>query len=79
MLERYARAAKVLADLRYEPFPDIGRAIPELTALAHPLAQPWVSGPLLPPPGGEVTAGNSTECEGGDLNPYGNNPASTSS
>jgi hypothetical protein len=79
MLERYARAAKVLADLRYEPFPDISRAIPELAALAHPLAQPWFSGPLLPETSGEETAGKHSECEGGDLNPYGNNPASTSS
>lgn len=30
MRARYARAARVLADLRYDPFPDISRAIPEL-------------------------------------------------
>ena len=30
MVERYNRAARMLADLRYDPFPDISRAIPEL-------------------------------------------------
>jgi hypothetical protein len=30
MRARYARAARVLMDLKYEPFPDISRAIPEL-------------------------------------------------
>jgi integrase len=30
MRERYARAARTLADLNYAPFPDISRAIPEL-------------------------------------------------
>ncbi|HMI85118.1 MAG TPA: tyrosine-type recombinase/integrase [Polyangiaceae bacterium] len=78
MLERYARAAKVLADLRYEPFPDISGAIPELAALSHPLSQPWISTGLPEGAGGEVTAENQRECEGGDLNPYGSNPASTS-
>jgi hypothetical protein len=31
MVERYNRAARTLADLKYEPFPDITGAIPELT------------------------------------------------
>jgi hypothetical protein len=30
MRERYERQARTLADLRYEPFPDVSRAIPEL-------------------------------------------------
>jgi integrase len=30
MRERYERQARTLADLNYEPFPDISRAIPEL-------------------------------------------------
>lgn len=30
MIRRYERQARVLADLRYEPFPDISAAIPEL-------------------------------------------------
>ncbi len=32
MLERYTRMAVSLADLRYEPFPDVTMAIPELAA-----------------------------------------------
>jgi hypothetical protein len=31
---RYKRAARSIADLTYEPFPDISRAIPELAQLA---------------------------------------------
>jgi integrase len=31
MMNRYDRGARVLADLQYEPFPDISAAIPELT------------------------------------------------
>ena len=30
MRARYARAARTLADLKYQPFPDVSRAIPEL-------------------------------------------------
>jgi len=33
MRDRHARAARVLADLRYAPFPDVGGAIPELQEL----------------------------------------------
>lgn len=31
IMRRYARAARVLEDLRYEPFPDISTAVPELS------------------------------------------------
>jgi hypothetical protein len=30
MRGRYARAARTLQDLSYQPFPDIGEALPEL-------------------------------------------------
>ncbi|MES1185119.1 MAG: hypothetical protein ABUL60_15005, partial [Myxococcales bacterium] len=30
MRARYARAARTLADLSYDPFPDLAKAIPEL-------------------------------------------------
>jgi integrase len=33
MRARYARAARTLADLKYEPFPDVSKAIPELEKL----------------------------------------------
>lgn len=32
MMRRYDRGARMLADLRYEPFPDLASAIPELSA-----------------------------------------------
>jgi len=31
MMERYDRGARTLADLKYEPFPDLSKAIPELS------------------------------------------------
>ncbi len=31
MLQRYSRAVRTLQDLRYEPFPDISKAVPELS------------------------------------------------
>jgi hypothetical protein len=31
MMDRYDRGARLLADLKYEPFPDITSAIPELS------------------------------------------------
>jgi hypothetical protein len=34
MRSRYARQARMLADLRYEPFPEVHDAAPELAALA---------------------------------------------
>jgi integrase len=79
MIDRYNRAAAVLADLHYVPFPDISRAIPELAQLSPELSPPPSEGPVPGGTGGEGTAGKHSECEGGDLNPYGNNPASTSS
>ncbi len=39
MINRYDRGAQTLADLDYEPFPDISRAIPELAALPQELPQ----------------------------------------
>jgi len=33
MRARYARAARVLADLKYEPFPSLEKSIPELWEL----------------------------------------------
>jgi hypothetical protein len=32
-MRRYDRGARMLADLQYEPFPDISRALPELADL----------------------------------------------
>ena len=40
---------------------------------------PQARGPRLPKGTRGVTAEKYNQCEGGDLNPYGNNPASTSS
>ena len=40
MIDRYARAAQTLADLRYEPFPEISGAIPELDPLSPALSPP---------------------------------------
>jgi hypothetical protein len=31
MMQRYERAARSIADLRYQPFPDLSTAIPELS------------------------------------------------
>jgi hypothetical protein len=79
MMDRDARLAQTLSDLRYEPFPDVSRAIPELAALG-PALGPWpLSGSDSGAVGEGPTSWNQRECEGGDLNPYGNNPASTSS
>ncbi len=39
MMDRYTRAAQTFADLRYEPFPEISGAVPELVPLAQRLAQ----------------------------------------
>jgi integrase len=33
MMDRYDRGARLLADLRYEPFPNVSRAIPELSSV----------------------------------------------
>jgi integrase len=40
MIDRYDRGAQTLADLAYEPFPDISRALPELNAEAAEKAAP---------------------------------------
>jgi integrase len=40
MIDRYDRGAQTLADLAYEPFPDISRALPELTEIAARLHTP---------------------------------------
>lgn len=79
MMDRYTRHAQTLADLSYTPFPDVREALPELARLAHPLAHPWVSEVVSRGALPEPSSRNHSQCEGGDLNPYGSNPASTSS
>jgi integrase len=58
MIDRYDRGAQTLADLQYEPFPDISDAIPELAAVrlatalakrAEEAAEANDESPVLPP------------------------------
>ena len=82
MLDRYTRTAVTRADLNYEPFPDVTEAIPELAegARLHTgLHTRPVSASPPAPAKLEPTPRNQRECEGGDLNPYANYGASTSS
>jgi len=82
MIDRYDRAARTLADPGYEPFPDISSAIPELAALASRLSTPLSTSTSSTPHAPEPTSPfpqQYRECEGGDLNPYANYGASTSS
>ncbi len=83
MIDRYARQAQTLADLDYEPFPDVAAAIPELADRARELSQE-LSRSRPTALGSRANTSHSTVriynlCEGGDLNPYGSYPASTSS
>ena len=78
----HPRMAQTLADLPYEPFPDVGNAIPELASIVATLPSrlpisgaPQTSG--TPAFAGQVTG--IVGCEGRDLNPYANYGASTSS
>ena len=83
MAERYDRGAGSLAELQEIPFPNLAAAIPEtravLAARLHTrLHTQGVSTDAASPqdmPQVPVT----TECEGGDLNPYASYGASTSS
>jgi hypothetical protein len=82
MLERYTRMAVTLADLDYQPFPDATGAIPELAEAARlhtRLHKPAVSEGRTEHSEDVVSAQNQSQCEGGDLNPYANYGASTSS
>ena len=78
MLDRYTRTAVTRADLNYEPFPDVTEAIPELAEPARLATRPVSASPPATA-GLEPTPRNQRECEGGDLNPYANYGASTSS
>jgi len=85
MVDRYARMAQTLADLNYEPFPDVTDAIPELAEAARKWLQlpPQLpQGPQLPhreaiPELPQVPV--TIQCEGRDLNPHASYGASTSS
>ena len=82
MIDRYARMAQTLADLNYRPFPDVTEAIPELAKAArlhtglHNFA-PWAG--ATEHEGTALNVSKPLQCEGGDLNPYANYGASTSS
>ena len=86
MAARYDRGARSLAELQEVPFPNLAHAIPEVRAvhqnrprLHTPVAQ---SGGSATAASGEVSSPNVAilqGCEGGDLNPYANYGASTSS
>jgi integrase len=83
MIDRYARMAQTLADMDYEPFPDVATAIPELAENAVRLATTLAT--RMSRRGTkkrEESTLNLTKplgCEGGDLNPYASYGASTSS
>lgn len=81
MLDRYTRMAVTLADLDYEPFPNVTEAIPELAERARLHRR-------LHTPGSDAPTENSNDssqpsetvgCEGRDLNPHASYGASTSS
>jgi hypothetical protein len=81
MLVRYTRMAPTMSALTYEPFPDVTEALPELAEearLATRLAE--AAAPRV-----QESSNDSSQpdeivgCEGGDLNPYANYGASTSS
>lgn len=80
-LDRYTRMAQTLSDLEYEAFPDVSSAVPELAELLqqHPELSTSQETPDHSERGNAAKFPKSKECEGGDLNPDGSNPASTSS
>jgi hypothetical protein len=41
MIDRYDRGAQTLADLQYEPFPNISRAVPELVEIVDRWPRGW--------------------------------------
>jgi hypothetical protein len=82
MLDRYTLIAVTLADLIYEPFPDVTKALSELADSAVRLATRLAKTPPKqatevpqdsPQPSGII------QCEGRDLNPHASYGASTSS
>ena len=83
MIHSYARMAQTLSDLEYEPFPSVMAALPELadaaSRLPTRLPNPTGSADEVDAEGTAAKPLNSQRCEGGDLNPYANYGASTSS
>jgi integrase len=84
MAERYDRGARSLAELQEVPFPNLALAIPETRAvlearLATRLATAADPTPHEGAPGSNPKPLIFKQCEGGDLNPYANYGASTSS
>jgi integrase len=81
MLDRYTRMAVTLADLNYQPFPDVTRAIPELAQAAQ--LHTKLHTEAAPPNRHEASKSSQMAgiigCEGGDLNPDALSGASTSS
>jgi hypothetical protein len=82
MLDPYTRMAVTLADLDYEPFPDVTEAIPELAEKAARLHTRLHTSPDSVEPAGPPAGDDPAffpGCEGGDLNPDALSGASTSS
>jgi hypothetical protein len=84
MLDRYTRMAVTLADLDYEPFPDVTEAIHDLAKAARSCARLPQELPQNGPatrsakPQDSPQPGGIIECEGRDLNPHASYGASTS-
>ena len=79
MANRYMRAARTLDELRFEVFPDLTAALPELALLATSLAKLPRAGTSSEVDEAADSSAISSQCEGGDLNPYASYGASTSS
>ena len=81
MLDRYTRMAVTLADLNYQPFPDVTEALPELAEAAR--LHTRLHNPASSRDSGEVPEAPQPRgipgCEGRDLNPHASYGASTSS